>query len=1424
MAAGYTPSIGRFDESNEAIENYLQRLEAWLSVNDIDDAGKKRDVLISEIGPAPYATLKDLAYPAAVNAKSFDELQELLLSHYKPQTTSLTDRYKLNYRKQEPNESMTQFIAALKKLSSTCNYGDQLEERLRDALTFGVRDLKIRKSLFEASRKDGYDWKKATGIALSMEVISSELSDTTSQSSVHRLQPNSYSKGRRRGRTQGQGYRGHSRSRGGSTHGSHGSAHSSQGFSHSKPNSSHTADRNSQGSHSQAHRSQDSPRSQNRSTTDARCSRCGGYGHHPDLCYFKNEQCYKCQGYGHTQSQCSKRGATGGSDKKGRRHSVRFVSDDNVDDPELSELSESFEQLYHVSDCEQSNLPPEYKETLVVDNIPIDFTIDTACPVSVLPESLYNSRLSHLPLQPAQLKLSSYSQHVVPVLGCLQAPVQYQGENYSLPLYVTKGDDVALLGRQWLQCIRLDWRRVCSLKIQTIDDLIVEYSDVFAETPGIIKDFKAEVQVNEDTQPVFFRPRPVPYALKDKVAEQLDKLERNGVISKIDRSDWAAPIVVVPKQDKSIRICGDYKVTVNKAIKQEVYPLPTADDLFATLAGGETFTKLDLSSAYQQLELTDESRKFLVINTHQGLYEYNRLSYGVSTAPNIFQRVMDQVLQGLPGVTCYLDDILIASDRASHVAVVQKVLDRLRKFGIHVKKTKCAFMTNSVTYLGHQVSAEGLRPTAEKVQAIQELKPPTSVHELRVLLGLVNYYAKFLPDMSTLLAPWYKLLQKDFDFKWCEKCDETLTKVKKLLVSDRVLVHYDAKKPISLACDASPVGVGCVLSHIINGVERPIAYASRSLTTAERNYCQLEREGLAVIFGLVKFHKYIYGRAFTIVTDNQPISRILGPKKGIPSLAAARLQRWALILMAHNYALECRSSKKHQNCDTLSRFPVNGPPLGTELKVNFFSQVDELPITAKQIAEATRKDPVLAKAYDFTLSGWPGHCSDENLKPYFTRRDELSTDQGCLIWGTRVVIPPQFQAKLLQELHEDHPGIVRMKARARSYLWFPNIDASIENLVASCSTCQAVQKDLPPPPLIPWTFPQKPWQRIHIDFGDFKGRNLLIVVDAHSKWIDAIEVNSTTSSQTIKELRRLFAIFGLPETVVSDNGPQLVSTEFESFLRQNGIKHITSAPYHPASNGAAERTVQSVKQALKKYVLDKTLGSARNFSQALQSFLFTYRTTPHSTTGCCPSELLIGRLPRTRFALLKPNLASEVQEKQAKQKINFDKRSRAPQVFVAGEVVRVKNALPGIESYLQGVVVKQFGPYRYSVKINGRVRTVHQEHLRKTAESATPREESEQLSHPYDVNDYAPVVYPNPLPSELSRSSPRSPQTTSPVVRQSPEWPNASGSQSPSVPSTPIRPATPIRPSSKPNPISDVESRRHSSRMRIPRKRLIEEM
>lgn len=710
------------------------------------------------------------------------------------------------------------------------------------------------------------------------------------------------------------------------------------------------------------------------------------------------------------------------------------------------------------------------------------------------------------------------------------------------------------------------------------------------------------------------------------------------------------------------------------------------------------------------------------------MFRIERLNFGVSSAPAIFQSVMDRVLSGVKNVVCYLDDILITTTSVEeHKKVLSEVLQRLERHNIKAKLSKCEFFKSAVNYLGYNIDKEGLHPTEEKVKAITDAPVPTNVTELRSWLGLINYYGRFQRGLASILGPLHELLRKDVAWKWSEACQKAFDACKVQLSSSKVLVHYDTVKPLKLDCDASSYGVGAVLSHVMeDGSERPVAYASRTLSSSERNYAQLEKEALAMIFGVKKFHKYLYGRTFTLVTDHKPLTSILGAQSGIPTLAAARLQRWALILAAYQYKLLFRKSSDHANADALSRLPSGNSKEGEEPSVCQVNYTDSLPISAKDVQQETGKDPLLSRVLSFVLNGWPEVCDTEELRPYFNRKLELSAEQGCVLWGTRVIIPPKYRNRMLEELHETHQGICRTKAYARSYIWWPSLDSQIEEYLKSCESCQMFRNKPAHAPLHPWKFPARAWQRIHIDYGMFDKKMLLIVIDSYSKWIEVHEMSSTTSGATIDKLRYMFASYGLPEEIVSDNGPQFVSEEFEMFLKKNGIKHTPIPPYHPASNGSAERAVQTVKQALNKMWLDhKRNVTSITWSRRLADFLLTYRSTPHTVTKQAPSELFMKRILRTRLSLVKPNLASAVEEKQRQQIKYHDKKGVKSRELRVNQSVLVRNHRDSKERWIPGIVVKKKGPLTYLVKCGQRIRFVHIEHL--LSSEIPPKEIAEEL-------------------------------------------------------------------------------------------------
>ena len=1038
------------------------------------------------------------------------------------------------------------------------------------------------------------------------------------------------------------------------------------------------------------------------------CYRCGGQ-HKQSACPCKEWVCHFCKKKGHLAKVCRKK-------HKQRTEQTNAVT---IEQTPASGSTQEY-TMYHV----QSGTSKPYKATIMVNGNPIWMEIDTGASVSVVGEETFNTIQrgeKPLKLEKSSVQLQTYTGGEIPVLGSVLVPVEHNHQTLTLPLLVTERNGPPLLGRNWLSALRLDWQTVFSVEPNpSLQQVLDRHSSLFKDGLGEVRDVKAKIHISKDEHPRFFKPYQVPFARRKSVEEELERLQSMGVIQPVQFSDWAAPIVPVMKSDGRVRICGNYKVTVNRAARLDKYPIPRIEELFASLAGGKLFTKLDLSHAYLQVPLDEQSRQFVTINTHKGLFEYKRLPFGVASAPSIFQRVMENLLQGIQGVCVYIDDILITgSTETEHLHNLASVLARLESAGMRLKREKCSFLLPSVSYLGHVISAEGLKTESAKVQAIVDAPEPQNVGELRSFLGMVTYYGKFLPDLATTLASLYHLLGKSTPWVWRKDQREAFQHIKQLLHSGRVLTHFDDKLPLVLACDASPYGLGAVLSHRMpNNEEKPIGFASRTLTKAEKNYSHLDKEALAIVYGVKKFHQYLHGRTFQIKSDHKPLTHIFGESRAIPTMASGRIQRWALILGGYDYTIQYKEGKSMANADALSRLPLKSSraevPRPPEL-VRLVEHLASTPLSCTKIRLLTDHDPILSRIRKWVQEGWPTREQSVNpdLQSYSRRKDELSTEGGCVLWGSRVIIPIKGRRRALDMLHEAHPGIVRMKSLARGYMWWPGMDSEIESCVKQCTDCQTSRKLPPVAPLHPWARPERPWTRIHIDYaGPFEGKMFLLLIDAYSKWLEIHVTSTSTTTATIELMRRTFASVGLPETVVSDNASTFTSEEFGEFLRRNGIRHVRSPPYHPASNGLVERAVQTFKEGMKRQ-------KSGTLNTRLSRFLLRYRIIPHSSTGTSPSELLWGRKLRSTLDLLVPNTNRKLQQNQDHQKELYDSRSKTRQ-FNVNDFVYARNYGSG-PLWLPGLVVSLQGTAMYEVRLSdNRVIIRHLDQLRPRVSDGEP--------------------------------------------------------------------------------------------------------
>lgn len=1233
-------NVGPYDSDSEDWTCYCERLEQFFVANDINDEDKRRAVLLSVCGSSVYQLVRNLLAPVKPSQKSFTELVQLVRNHFCPSPSVTVHRYNFNSRVQKEDETVSQFVAELRKTSEHCGFGDKLEDMLRDRLVCGTRNVSVQRRLLAET---GLTFAKAFELAQAAELAEKNSRD------IHRPVESCAVQVVQRMGT---------------------------------------------------------------------CFRCGGK-HNADACKCKSLLCYKCGKQGHLSRMCHSTGdrtstarLSGGARRRVEQH-----------DKEESVVEKEAYTLFNVT-SKGPNAPLIL--SMKVGGEPLQMLVDTGAAASIISESTYARSWpegKRPMLEKADVLLRTYTGERIKVLGKSSVEVNFGDQCAQLELLVVEGNGPSLVGRDWLRVLKPNLSVFYAGRGSELEELMKRHSQLFKDELGRVKGIEVRIHVDGAAKPRFFKARPVPFALRGKVEQELERLRSEGIIEPVQFSDWAAPVVPVVKQDGSIRLCGDYKMTINCVANVDSYPLPRIDDLLASVTGAKVFSKLDLSHAYLQLPLEEGSKKFVTIATHKGLFRYNRLPFGIASAPAIFQRTMEGILQGIPHVLVYIDDILVADGSTSeHLETLERVMSRLGQYGVRLKEAKCKFMLPSVEYLGFHIAGDGIRPTEEKRRAITNAPPPEDVTQLKAFLGLVNYYSKFLPNLAGILAPLYKLLGKQQRWYWGKDQEEAFKKAKSLLVSDIVLAHFDPTKKLILSCDASPYGIGAVLSHEDeDGSDRPIAYASRSLAVAEKNYAQIEKEGLAIVWGVKKFHQFLFGREFVILSDHKPLQFLFSEKRPVPAMASSRIQRWALTLSAYKYCMVFRAGKEQGNSDGLSRLPLkeapeNVPqPEDTVLMLQSLSDMNPL-VTASSIRRWTDRDPLLARVKKLVLQGWRPQENIE-FKPYEQRRDELSVVDGCIIWGNRVIVPQPGRARVIDMLHEGHPGISRMKALARSAVWWPGLDAQLETKVKSCRACQEAQKTPPKSVLHPWEWPTRPWARVHVDFfGPFSGKHFFILVDAHSKWIDVAVVPAPSSRHAIQVLRHIFSTHGLPEILVSDNGSAFTSAEFQLFVQRNGFHHIKSAPYHPATNGLAERAVQTVKSGLKK--------TSGDMDTRLSRLLFQYRLTPHSTTGQSPAELLLKRKPRSHLDFLFPSLETRVRKHQEEQKERHDLNARH-RSFQVGDKVYVLNRRGGSPKWSSGVITTILGPLTMLVRLeDGSTQRYHADHVRIGVTTSTGDEDA----------------------------------------------------------------------------------------------------
>ncbi|XP_049268704.1 uncharacterized protein K02A2.6-like [Rhipicephalus sanguineus] len=654
-----------FDETASSWDAYRVRLEAYFEGNDITDSSKRRALLVASLSDSVVRVLQGRCPSTPVNSLTYEDVVKVLEEHYSPQVNETAASHAFFVRRQGDNEAVKDFVAYLRRLAKDCNFGSFLDRMLRDRIVCGIRDDEARRFLL-TQRK--LTLQEAEEFAMSSEtadrnVRSMKDTDCRNDAGDVLLVQRRRSSGRKRG-----------------------SGHDSEEPRHS-------------------------------------CWRCGS-SHSEHECQHVGKVCRKCGTKGHLARMCQRR-------RGGRQAGSYALS-------ELSEGEDSKEEMLFAlsaqNNVDQARMRP-MERNLVWGGRTLRMLVDTGSSVSVIPKNVFRNNRKWWPrLEKTPLRLSCFL-GPLPVLGRVAMSVEHDKTRVDSSLVVVDCDGPLLCGRDTIQAFReaglslLEERALPSVyALQAEDDLkelVEEFADLFEDRLGCCKGPPVKLYKKEGAVPRFLKARPVPFALRKAVSAEIDRLVQQGILSPVSVSEWAAPVVPVVKKNGDIRLCGDFKLTVNPATHLEQYPLPKVDDIFAALYGGEVFTTLDLRNAYNQLPLDEEAKEMTVINTHQGLYSYNRLAFGISSAPALFQRRIESLLRDLPRVRVYLDDIIIA-EKQQDTSTLRQVFQRLRDSGLQLNKAKCRFREREVQFLGHKIDTTGLHPLRDNLEAVTAAPKPES--------------------------------------------------------------------------------------------------------------------------------------------------------------------------------------------------------------------------------------------------------------------------------------------------------------------------------------------------------------------------------------------------------------------------------------------------------------------------------------------------------------------------------------------------------------------------------------------------------------------------------------------------------------------------------------------------------------------------
>ena len=967
--------------SAERWKKWIRRFQTYLIAANITNDTQKCAMLLYMAGPRVMDIFDTL--PETGTDDEFDVAVTKLTAHFNPMKNTEFAVYNFRQTRQGEAEGIDQYYIRLKKLSDSCDFHDIDKEIKSQIVQCGISS-RIRKKalrdpsltlekLLQEARAEEISITQATGIEENLKSLNFDEKESVQYATSSQVQSKRYYKSTNKNR---------------------------------------------------------------------KCCRCGGqYPHGQRGCPANGKECSKCHKSNHFARVCktkvrNRKFATRTNMGKGNPR-VHVVDGDEA----ISDETE-VEYIYSMDQREQSKARPHAMTNVKIEGVKIHVTIDTGASINVMDLKTFNIIMQESYkkpiLEPTKIRIFTYNaKEPLKVMGKFTTMLETKHRLLPATFYVTPGQSGCLLSgvtaqeggllSLHLHAITDGNRKNISVDIEKSSkgglllhnahgdkklQAILERNKAVFDAGGKLNDRQIKLHIDESIPGVIQPPCRIPYHLRKKVTEELQKLEKAGIIEKVKDAptQWSSPIVITPKKDSNdIRICVDMRMP-NTAIQRERHIMPTVKDLTMELNGAQYFSKLDLQHAYHQLELKPESRYITTFSTHEGLYQYTRLNYGTNSAAEIFQTTLQQVLHDLKGVKNMADDIIVyGSTREKHDVALENCLNRLQEKNLKLNLKKCRFLKENLEFYGLMFSKKGIAPDPKKVEDFVKATPPQSASEVRSLLGMATYSSQFIPNFASITAPLRELTKKHAKFEWTEKQQKAFVQLKEYLTRAPVMAYFDIGKKSMLTVDASPYGLSAILSQIDDDTKKPniIAYASRSLTTIEQRYSQTEREALAIVWGMEHFRLYLYGCEFDLITDHKPLELIYKNPKSKPPM---RIERWLLRLQDFNFKVIYQAGKDNI-ADYMSRHPVKEAKRENlaEQYVHFISE-NAVPksMTLLEIQEESQRDPTI----QFVMRAIETNDAEnkDKMKSYADTRRNVRKNE--LKEGDQVIVKADQRKKL----------------------------------------------------------------------------------------------------------------------------------------------------------------------------------------------------------------------------------------------------------------------------------------------------------------------------------------------------------------------------------------------------------------------------